>query len=100
MIFKERLAKKPEPAPRRGSQSRDAAQDDGLYEALRKLRFQIAKRENVPAYVVFSNATLADMALKRPRDMQAFLMVSGVGEYKAVRYGEAFLQEIKVWEGQ
>ena len=100
VIFTERLAKKPEPAPRRGRQSRDAAQDDGLYETLRKLRFQIAKRENVPAYVVFSNATLADMALKRPRDMQAFLMVSGVGEYKAVRYGEAFLQEIKVWEGQ
>ena len=72
--------------------------DDGLFEALRALRTELAKAEGVPAYVVFSNAALSDMAMKRPRDMREFLNVSGVGEYKASRYGRAFLDAIEKWE--
>ena len=59
---------------------------------------ELAKAEGVPAYVVFSNATLADMAVKRPENMDEFLEVSGVGEYKAARYGKAFLKAIREWE--
>ena len=58
----------------------------------------IAAAEGVPAYVVFSNATLADMAAKAPHSMEDFLEVSGVGEIKAARYGEAFLKAIAAYE--
>jgi len=76
------------------------APDNSLYEALRSLRAELAKAEGVPAYVVFSNATLADMAVKRPENRDEFLDVSGVGEYKAARYGKAFLKAIREWEKQ
>lgn len=71
-----------------------AAPDD-LYAVLRSLRYRIAKEEFVPAYIVFSNATLSDMAKKSPATMAEFLQVSGVGEVKARRYGKIFLDEIK-----
>ena len=48
----------------------------------------------MPAYIVFNNATLADMCARRPRDLDELLEVSGVGQRKAERYGEAFLAEI------
>ena len=88
-----------EPIARRGMAERRAfASEDSLFEALRGLRAELAKAESVPAYVVFSNATLADMAVKRPADMVDLMDVSGVGEYKAARYGRAFLEAIRNWE--
>lgn len=72
--------------------------DMKLYERLRKLRSRIAKEEDVPAYIVFSNAALADMALKRPQTLDEFLEVNGVGKHKAARYGEEFLAEIAKYE--
>ena len=70
----------------------DAPQD--LLSALRSVRNQIALEENVPAYIVFSNATLADMAQKQPRTRAEFLEVSGVGENKRKKYGRQFLEAI------
>lgn len=88
-----------EPTTRRRTAKRCAnAPEDNLFEVLRRLRAELARAEGVPAYVVFSNATLADMAVKRPADMVDFLDVSGVGEYKAARYGRAFLDVIQNWE--
>ena len=69
----------------------------GLYDALRKTRTRLAQKEGVPAYIVFSNATLADMAAKQPRNMAELLLVSGVGEVKAGRYGREFLQTVNEW---
>ena len=69
--------------------------DSRLLAALKALRSRLAKEEKVPAYVIFSNATLEDMAGKAPKTMEQFLEVSGVGEVKARRYGKAFLDEIK-----
>lgn len=69
--------------------------DEGLLAALKALRTRIAREENVPVYIVFSNAALQDMAAKAPTTQTAFLEVSGVGKYKAERYGESFLTEIK-----
>ena len=69
--------------------------DSRLLAALKALRGRLAKEEKVPAYVIFSNATLEDMAGKAPKTMEQFLEVSGVGEVKARRYGKAFLDEIK-----
>ena len=71
---------------------------DDLFSALKAERTRLAAAEGVPAYVVFSNATLADMAAKAPRTMEDFLDVSGVGEVKAARYGEAFLKVIAAYE--
>lgn len=48
----------------------------------------------MPAYVVFTDATLRDMCAKMPTDEQELLQVSGVGERKAHRYGKTFLEEI------
>lgn len=70
-------------------------EESELYDALRQLRTKLAEEANVPAYVVFSNATLQDMARKKPTDMTAFKRVSGVGELKADWYGKAFLDQIK-----
>ena len=69
--------------------------DSRLLMALKALRSRLAKEEKVPAYVIFSNATLEDMAGKAPKTMEQFLEVSGVGEVKAHRYGKVFLDEIK-----
>ncbi len=68
--------------------------DDSLLAALKATRTHLAQQEGVPAYIVFSNAALVDMAGKAPRTMEEFLTVSGVGEVKAKRYGAIFLQVI------
>ena len=73
-------------------------EDATLLAALKGLRAQFAQEEDVPAYIVFSNAALADMAARRPRDMGEFLQVSGVGYVKAARYGERFLALIAAWQ--
>ncbi len=69
-------------------------EDSSLLAALKAERSRLARRDNVPAYIVFSNATLSDMAAKAPKDMTELLQVSGVGEVKAARYGEEFLAVI------
>ena len=68
-----------------------------LLAALKALRFRLAQEAGVPAYVVFSNAALTDMAALRPLNMEEFLQVSGVGRVKAERYGEVFLKVIRDW---
>jgi ATP-dependent DNA helicase RecQ len=72
-----------------------SAADNVVLEALRAKRSEIARREKVPAYIVFSDRTLAEMALRRPASLQAMAGVRGVGEMKLARYGETFLAVIK-----
>jgi ATP-dependent DNA helicase RecQ len=62
-----------------------------LLAKLKALRLAIAREENVPAFVIFSDATLVDMCGKHPRSKVEFLSVSGVGQVKLERYGERFL---------
>lgn len=71
-----------------------AQADEDLLAALKALRTKLAQAEKVPAYIIFSNAALADMAAKQPRNIAEFLQVTGVGEIKAARYGQVFLKEI------
>ena len=59
------------------------------------MRAKLSAAQNVPVYVIFSNATLADMAVKLPTTMEGLLEVSGVGSVKAARYGAAFLDVIR-----
>ena len=70
----------------------------GLYNVLKALRMKLAQEQDVPAYIVFSNATLTDMAVKAPSTMPEFLGVSGVGEVKAEKYGDAFLNAIAQYQ--
>ncbi len=73
--------------------------DEGLFQELRALRRRLAAEENVPPFVVFSDATLVAMATLRPGSEEEMLMVSGVGEHKLRRYGAAFLTAINDFGG-
>ena len=66
-----------------------------LFERLRTLRLTIARETGVPPYIVFTDKTLIDMCVKRPKNKSEMLDVSGVGEAKYKRYGERFLEEIR-----
>ena len=78
--------------------SGDAVPEDGLVTALKAVRLRLAEEENVPRYMVFSNAALEDMAAKRPHSIEEFLNVSGVGASKAAKYGTIFLEAIAEYE--
>ena len=65
--------------------------DAELFDKLKKERRRIADELRVPAYVVFTDATLLEMAARRPRSEAELLNVSGVGLRKLERYGERFL---------
>ncbi|AYA62900.1 DNA helicase RecQ [Alteromonas sp. RKMC-009] len=71
-----------------------AVYDKALFKRLKHLRKSLAEEHSVPPYVIFSDATLADMAAKTPTTVNDFLDISGVGKTKLERYGEAFLQMI------
>ena len=69
--------------------------DKGLFEALRKLRSSIARKKGVPAYIVFGDAALRDMARRRPSTYIKLLEVKGVGEKKRRQYGQVVLDTMK-----
>lgn len=68
--------------------------DPELFELLRGRRKQIADRDGVPPYVVFGDASLAEMAALLPTDAEAFLQINGVGQAKLERYGAEFIAAI------
>lgn len=76
----------------------DLPQD--LYERLRAVRSELAQKQHVPAYIILSNASLAEMASKRPRTTGDLMRISGVGEARAHRYGQKFLQAIAEYMAQ
>ena len=69
--------------------------DKRLFARLKGLRKALAEEHDVPPFVVFSDATLADMAQKTPTSQREMLAVSGVGQTKLQRYGQAFLSVIE-----
>ncbi|MFR0027632.1 MAG: DNA helicase RecQ [Eisenbergiella sp.] len=85
---------------KKGKKSRGAAafeleeEDEKLFEVLRGLRSELAKKEGVPPYIVFSDKSLVHMCVIRPVDKNEMLSVSGVGEFKYEKYGEAFLEKV------
>jgi ATP-dependent DNA helicase RecQ len=64
--------------------------DDDLFDKLKKLRKEIAAKESVPAYIVFSDASLWDMCRKKPVSLVQFSGINGVGSVKLKKYGEIF----------
>ena len=69
--------------------------DEALLARLRDLRRSIARDEQVPAYVVFSDRTLAEMAVRRPANEGALGQIRGVGPVKMEKYGERFLELVR-----
>jgi ATP-dependent DNA helicase RecQ len=69
--------------------------DQQLLASLKAKRAEIARLGKVPAYIVFSDRTLADMTLRRPSSLDELATVRGVGEMKLARYGETFLAVIR-----
>ena len=69
--------------------------DTALLARLRDLRRTIARQEQVPAYVVFADRTLAEMVVRRPRTAEALGEIRGVGPVKLERYGERFLEVVR-----
>jgi len=84
---------------RRAESRRDAdaaaGADPALLDALRALRRELAQAQNVPAYVVFHDATLYELARLRPGDESALRQVSGIGEHKLARYGARLLELLR-----
>ena len=93
-----RLLKPAAPSARRESKAVRAGWggvDRDLFESLRALRKRIAAERGLPAYIVFGDETLREMARKKPADRYAMLAVKGVGEAKMAQYGERFLAKIR-----
>lgn len=89
----QRIARVPESA---GSSSGEWAEGSAeLFEALRSLRKSMAERLKVPPFTIFHDATLRELCEKQPLTEEALLTVKGVGEHKAAKYGQAFLDCIR-----
>ena len=83
------------PSARRVQQK--AVADKALLARLIALRRDIAEEQHVPPFIIFTNATLRDMAVKCPRSREEMLRVDGVGDNKMARYGYMFLREIRAY---
>lgn len=77
--------------------SKDEKADAELFEILRSLRKRIADEEQVPPFVIFSDATLNEMCRYYPTDQGSMLQIKGVGEIKFEKYGQAFIEAINVY---
>jgi len=71
--------------------------DKGLFEALRKVRATLARERGVPAFVIFGDTALRDMARRRPSTVQRFLAVKGVGQAKCTQYGRIMVERIRAY---
>jgi ATP-dependent DNA helicase RecQ len=80
---------------RKTSAASNKLADDTLWQALRKLRTELAEQQGVPAYVIFHDATLMEMVERQPQTLAQLSDVSGVGERKLDAYGDAFLGVIQ-----
>ena len=68
--------------------------ETALFEALRALRLELAREQGLPPYVIFHDATLAEIARRKPLSRDAFLEIPGIGERKAARYAQDFMAVI------
>lgn len=81
--------------------SSDVPANSGLFDLLKNLRTKLATASHVPAYIIFTDASLKDMVKKLPGTIEEFLEISGVGAAKAKKYGEVFTELIRGYvEGQ
>lgn len=70
------------------------ANDDAIFQALRELRMEIARKENVPAYYIFNDKVLSEIVAMKPTCLEDFAEVPGIGAFKCKKYGQIFVKEI------
>lgn len=87
-----------ENAPKASRVKMKPAVDKALFAKLSQVRRRIAEEQHVPPFIIFTNATLRDMAIKRPTTRYEMLNVDGVGESKMERYGMRFMLAIQKYE--
>ncbi|PID26821.1 MAG: DNA helicase RecQ [Candidatus Cloacimonadota bacterium] len=92
IFFKKSIIKK---RKSRRDKRLDLTYDNKLFETLRKLRTEIAEKENLPPFVIFSDAVLREISTHLPTDKDGMLNVKGVGEKKLKSYGEIFIGVVK-----
>ncbi len=85
---------KPEVQEKAVEPEKDAGYDGGLFEVLRVLRKKLADAENYPPYIIFTDASLKQMAALYPRTLSDFRKINGVGDKKLEKYGAVFVKEI------
>ena len=71
--------------------------DEMLFQRLRELRMELAAKRGLPAYMIFGDVALREMARDCPTTLEAFSLTSGVGEKKQAEYGEQFISEIAAY---
>lgn len=76
------------------AEAKEEAREEDLFNKLKNLRMELARKENVPAYVVFSDATLLELATYLPLTLDEMRRISGFGEVKIARYGKIFSESI------
>jgi ATP-dependent DNA helicase RecQ len=72
--------------------------DDALWQALKQKRLELAREQGVPPYVIFHDSSLLEIHAKKPKTLQEFSMISGVGQHKLKRYGETFIKLLEINE--
>lgn len=79
------------------NKSRELVNDDEeiLFERLKKVRLDLSKLRKVPPFIIFSDQSLKDMAVNKPKTDEEFLKIKGVGEKKLIQYGDIFIAEIR-----
>lgn len=82
------------------NKAQDMEYDSALFDMLRNLRSDIARKEKVPPYIVFSDKTLRELCILLPETEEDMLKVSGIGKFKFDKYGEKFLNEILNYKNQ
>ncbi|MGM0634821.1 MAG: DNA helicase RecQ [Bacteroidota bacterium] len=92
-VWLSKPVEKTEPATIKSTKK--ATQKTKLFEQLRQLRHQIALEENIPAYLVFNDATLKEIEKELPETEAQFMSINGVGMHKMETYGEEFIQLVK-----
>ncbi|CAM5288181.1 ATP-dependent DNA helicase RecQ [Bacillus safensis FO-36b] [Bacillus safensis subsp. safensis] len=77
---------------------REAIQEnDALFEQLRAVRMKLAREQGVPPFVVFSDQTLKEMSAVQPKTEEELLHIKGIGAQKREKYGDVFLEEIRLF---
>lgn len=66
-----------------------------LYDALRTMRLRLAKQQNIPPYVIFSDKILSALCDAKPKTREELMQISGIGVYKAEKYGRYIIEEVK-----
>lgn len=78
------------------NKTRDLASDgdQALFDRLKKVRLDLSKLRKIPPFIIFSDQSLKDMAVNKPKNDEEFLQIKGVGEKKLIQYGDIFIAEI------